>query len=560
MSLEANRLSRRHALTLVATASAATLLSACGVSAPTAAPTTSPAKPAAAPTPASAAASTPASAAGPTPAAAAASAGQPRTGGTLRVGAVGDVATLDGHSWGPKNGFSIFMIYDTLTNYDEKLQPTPQLAESWDRSADSKQLTLNLRKGVQFHTGREMTSEDVIYNLQRPLDPKLQSSIPSFTILPGFVPPGTTFEAKDKYSVVIRSEQPWVGVFDYLQVLNIIDKETAEGPDAKTKAVGTGPFTFVEWAQGQHLKFAKNPNYWQSGRPYLDGVTVNIKADAQAMVTELEAGASDVVLAPTWRDFGRLKADPRYQTIKVAQPSTFHQFQPNVTFKPLDNKLVRQALSYAIDRKRIVDSVFLGETTSESLPWLPSSPAYEAEKQNFYTFDLDKAKALLGQAGINNLTLDLVYTTSDPAYAQMGEIYNSDLAKIGVTLTLKSLAVAQLLDTIQKQTYNGLYTLNDPWANMEPITLFTSSSSAQHKKNNGGYKNDQYTEMVNTVATEADPLKRKALYSKLNDFLLDEAFHMPVTQSPGRVVAAANVKGIDTRQMDRFMLTNTWLA
>jgi peptide/nickel transport system substrate-binding protein len=95
---------------------------------------------------------------------------------------------------------------------------------------------------------------------------------------------------------------------------------------------------------------------------------------------------------------------------------------------------------------------------------------------------------------------------------------------------------------------------------MEPITLFTSSSSAQHKKNNGGYKNDQYTEMVNTVATEADPLKRKALYSKLNDFLLDEAFHMPVTQSPGRVVAAANVKGIDTRQMDRFMLTNTWLT
>jgi ABC-type transport system substrate-binding protein len=142
----------------------------------------------------------------------------------------------------------------------------------------------------------------------------------------------------------------------------------------------------------------------------------------------------------------------------------------------------------------------------------------------------------------------------------MGEIYHSDLAKIGVTLNLKTLATAQMLDTIQKQTYNGLYTLNDPWASMEPITLFTSSSSAQHKKNNAGYKNDQYTQMVNTVATEPDAAKRKALYAQLNDFLLDEAFHMPVTQSPGRVIAAANVKGIETRQMDRFMLTNTWLA
>jgi len=553
MPHEATRLSRRRALTLVVTASAATLLSACGPTAPSAAPPTSPAKPV------TAGATPGASSAQPT-LAAASSAEQPKTGGTLRISAIGDVANLDGHSWGPKNGFSIFMIYDTLTNYDEKLQPTPQLAESWERSPDAKQLTLNLRKGVQFHTGREMVSDDIVYNLQRPLDPKLQSTIASFTILPGFVPQGTTFEARDKYTVVIRSPQPWVGVFDYLQVLNIMDKETAEGADAKTKAVGTGPFTFVEWAQGQHLKFAKNKNYWQSGRPYLDSVTVNIKADAQAAVTELEAGGSDVMLAPTWRDFGRLKADPRFRAIKVDQPSTFHQFQPNVTFKPLDDKRVRQALSYAIDRRRIVDSVFLGETTPESLPWLPSSPAYEADKQNFYTFDLDKAKALLNEAGISNLTLDFLYTAADPAYAQMGEIYHGDLAKIGVTLNLKTLATAQMLDNIQKQTYNGLYTLNDPWASMEPITLFTSSSSAQHKKNNAGYRSDQYTEMVNTVATEPDAVKRKALYSKLNDFLLDQAFHMPVTQSPGRVIAAANVKGIETRQMDRFMLTNTWLA
>src|SRR5688572_14035969 len=112
MQSDTSRLSRRRALILVFNLSAAaTLLSACGPTAPSAAPTTSPAKPAAAPPAPAASAPTPAASA-PTPASAAASAGQPKTGGTLRVGVIGDVATLDGHSWGPKNGFSIFMIYD----------------------------------------------------------------------------------------------------------------------------------------------------------------------------------------------------------------------------------------------------------------------------------------------------------------------------------------------------------------------------------------------------------------------------------------------------------------
>jgi peptide/nickel transport system substrate-binding protein len=542
MSTQTTRVSRRAALRLLVLAGGATLVAACAPQVGQA-----PVAPLAGVTPA---ASQPTS----VPQA------QAKPGGTLRVGAVGDVANIDGHSWGPKNGFSIFIIFDTLTNYDANLKPQPQLAESWDFSSDFKQLKVSLRKGVQFHTGREMTSSDILYNLQRPLDPKLQSTIASFTILPGFVPPNTVFEAPDKYTVTIKTDQPWPAVFDYFQVLNIMDKETADGPDSKMKAVGTGPFSFVEWVQGQYLSFEKNKNYWQSGRPYLDGVRVNIKADAVAMVTELEAGAGDIVLAPSWRDFARLKSNPNYQAIKVPVPGTFHQFQPNVTFKPLDNKLVRQALSYALDRQRMVDTIFQGETTPESLPWLPSSPAYEAAKNNHYAFDLDKTKSLLSQAGVSNLTLDVVYTGATPEYGQMSEIYQSDLAKIGVTLNLKTLATAQMLDTIQKQTYSGLYTLNDPWCSMEPITLFTSSSSAQYRRNNAGYTNDRYTQMVNTVAAEPDPAKRKQLYSQLNDFLLDEAFHMPITQSPGRILAAANVRGIEHRQMDRFMMTNAYLA
>ena len=164
------------------------------------------------------------------------------------------------------------MIFDTLTNYDQNLKPQPELAESWDFSSDFKQMKVTLRKGVMFPSAREMTSADIVYNLQRPLDPQLQATIASFTILPGFVPANTVFEAPDKYTFTIKTEQPWPAVFDYFQVLNILDRETADGPDGKSKAVGTGAFTFAEWVQGQYLRFEKNQNYWQSGRPYLDGV------------------------------------------------------------------------------------------------------------------------------------------------------------------------------------------------------------------------------------------------------------------------------------------------
>ena len=167
------------------------------------------------------------------------------------------------------------------------------LAESWDVSGDLTQLKLNLRKGVQFHSGREFTSADVEYNLMRVRNPQLAG------IVGGLAPQSnwwTSIDASDPYTVILKSDMPRPGMFDFLELFNILDKDTMEGPDAKTKAVGTGPFRFVEWVQGDHFTFTRNPNYWQSGHPYLDGITVKILSDAQTQIAALEAGAG-----PIWR-------------------------------------------------------------------------------------------------------------------------------------------------------------------------------------------------------------------------------------------------------------------
>lgn len=541
-------LSRRRALQLLGLGSSTLLLAACGGTAPPSAPPVSVSTPPAAP------AQNPTAVSVATPAAGATTSAQPKSGGMLKAMQAGDLASIDGHYYTTGSGLSVWIIYDTLTAYDDNLKPQPALAESWEQSADGRSITLKLRKGVQFHTGRELTSDDVIYNLNRILDFKLTAGI-----ITGFVPPETTWTAPDKYTVTLTAKQPWAAVFDFFQVLNIIDKETAEGPNAKTQAVGTGPFTFQEWVQGDHVTYAKNKNYWQSGQPLLDGITLNIAKDQQAMVAQFEAGAVDLIINPPLRDYARLTADPQYQGLELPNPAAFWMLQPNSTRAPMDDKRVRQALNYAIDRKRMVDTVLLGLTTPQDLPWPAASPASEPQKNNVVTFDLDKARSLLQQAGATDWTLDLLHSAVSLEAAGFAQIYQADLAQIGVTGVIRQLQPAALLDAWHTQDF-GLYFASDPWANLEPVTQFTSGSTTNYRGNNGGYLDPKYTELVSAVATEPDAAKRKQMYSQLNDFLIDAAFVYPLASRQTRSVARANLHGVGHRRNEMYTFHTAWLG
>ena len=147
---------------------------------------------------------------------------------------------------------STWLTFDRLVTYDDKLKPLPMLAESWDVAPDYKQVQLNLRKGVTWHTGREFTSDDVKWNFIRVQDPK--AGYGDFAAQSAWF---TTIDTPDKYTVVLKSEQSRPSMFDFFQQFNMGDREVLEGPDAKTKSVGTGPFMFVEWVQGDHITIAR---------------------------------------------------------------------------------------------------------------------------------------------------------------------------------------------------------------------------------------------------------------------------------------------------------------
>ena len=543
--------SRRSLLKMALLGSTAAALAACGG-------TAQPAASIAASTAGSVAAKP--SAGGSTSSAPATTGGQPKLGGTIRAGQVGDIANLDGHYANQLSDATVHLAYDKLVVYDDKLQPQAALAEKWDVSSDSKTVTLMLRKGVTFHNGREFTSDDVKYNFLRVRDPKVVA-------LAGTLAPQsawfTNIDTPDKYTVVLTSDKPRPGVFDLLSIFNMVDKDTMEGPNAKTAINGTGPFKFVEWVSGDHITMDKNKNYWTSSRPYVDKLQISILRDSQAMVSQLESGALDVVYAPPLSDTARLKQNPKFQALVNSQLGQFFYMNQNVTVPLFQNKLVRQAMNYALNRQRISQSVFQGLTdVPVNLPWPKQSPAYEPAKNNTYTFDLDKAAALLKQAGVSNASFDIAYSTAgfSQEFASLAQIYQSDLATIGIKTTLKPVDGPTFTQMGQQHTYQGVRFGSGAGAgSFEASTMLQSTSAYNYAGNFAGFKDDKYTELVQAATAEPDQTKRKQLYSQLNDYLLDQCFTCAFSWYPATAIAAANVHALTFLSSPVLGYVDAWL-
>jgi peptide/nickel transport system substrate-binding protein len=552
---------RRAALGLLLSTASATLAAACSAAAP-AQPTSPPAAAPSTPRPAATVATAPTqNAAQPiatTPPAAAqptvAAQGQPTPGGTLRAAIQTDLPNVDPHYNAPSSYDALWVAFDRLIYMDEKLQPQPMLAETWEVAPDYKQVTFHLRKGVQFSTGRELTSDDVKYNFMRVRDPKVGGG--------GWVTFSNwwNIDTPDKYTVVLRSDIPRPLVFDNLETFNIIDQVTAEGPNGKTQAVGTGPFVLKEWVQGDHISLVKNPNYWQTGRPYLDGIEYRISPDAQSMVSQFEAGALDMALNPALQDAGRLKSNPQYQVVINPNSGRYYTAGWNVANAPLDSKLVRQALNFAMNRQRFVDTVLLGLSRPATLPWIPTSPAYDAATANYFTFDLDKAKALLAQAGVGPFAMEYLISPNFPELSTFGQIYQADLATIGVTLSIKQTESAAFFSAINNRTYPGMFAITSARANLAPGITVLSTQGFNPDLNNEGFSSAAYSAITSAISTETDAQKQKELYAQLNTLLVDEAFAVALAFASPRMLLKNNVQGLGYTMHEGFVWTNVWMA
>jgi peptide/nickel transport system substrate-binding protein len=548
-------------LQLFAGGASAGLLAACTGSAPVAptvapaaAPTTPPkpveaaAKPTdAAPKPAAVAATPTAQAAAPAPTAGA----QPKSGGMLRVGVGAEPANMDGQILAQPQRNVMWLFFDRLIALDSKTQPQPMLATSWELSSNAKQMKMNLRKGVQLHSGRELTSEDVKWSLDRTHDPKSgNGTLVSSTVFLKEI------ETPDKYTLVLNFAQPWPAFFDVLETINIIDAQS----DFKATPVGTGPFSFVEYVPGDHLKMVKNKNYWDTGKPYFDELLVKFFKDQQAMVVQLESEAIDVVDSPPTPDAVRLKADPNYQVLSNPSTGTYVMMAANVTMPPMGNKMVRQALNYAIDRKRIHTTAYNGFGDPRMQIWPETSPTYDPAQAHVYDFDLDKAKAMLAAAGEANLETELTWRNNASESQLVAQIYQADLAKIGVKLNLKSLEPAVWNEYAISGKFAGLSIANANSANLSASSAAAVGTWMSPDNGITGFRSPAWSDLAARVLSETDSTKQKALSVELNKFLLDESWMMPIVSLPPKIIGRKNLRGISFNQHETATYYDAWLA
>src|SRR5262252_2061975 len=518
---EPNTLSRRTALRLVASGAATMALAACAPIAPSSSPTVT-----------SGSSASSASSGGPTPAAAAAGATpQPKTGGTLRYGTGTDVNRLDPHF---RLGDIYYTVYDRLTEYDINHNVQPMLAESWDISPDYTQIKFNLRKGVQFHNGAEMDSAAVKFNSERARDlPNTQLDEAKWW---------TSIETPDKYTVIFKSDKPRPLAFDFFEFLNIAEPTSANDP---AKAVGTGPFKFVEWKQNDSLTLTKNANYWQSGKPYMDGIVMSVVTDPQAMTARLEGGAFDAAIIPV-TDFLRLRDQPASYTPYTFSAGNFSCFGINCQSEPWTNKQARQALQYAIDRQRWATTIQKGLEFPSTLPWPKTSPAYDEATANKFPFDLDKAASMLKAAGVTSYTGEVIMQNSSAELTSFAQILQNDFAKLGITLNLKPQDTAAYLDVVNNWKYQGFWLGGGSFAQLDPATAFTKSRALSVTGNSSAFTtpaNASAVELLGRATTEPDATKRKQIYSDLNDMLLSEVYIICMSPQSERLVMTTKVHG-----------------
>jgi peptide/nickel transport system substrate-binding protein len=339
-----------------------------------------------------------------------------------------------------------------------------------------------------------------------------------------------------------------------------------EGPEAATKVNGTGPFRWTEWVPGDHITLTRNPDYWDDGRPYLDGAQISIMRDQQAMVAALEAGASDVAFLAPIPDAFRLKSDPKYIVTNRHDVGQYFYLTANATVPPTDNKQVRQAINYAIDRNRFADTVLRGfGGEAQDLPWSPLSPAWDASKNARYTFDLDKAKSLLDSSGVSDVEFDINYALAgfSAEYASLASILQADLAKIGIRTNLKPQdnAVFTASGNGLKPTYNGVRLSAGAFANLsEASSQFALSRTFGVASNLAGFYDDTFKALVESASTEPDAGKRKELYGQINDFLLDASYSMPICQYPDMLIVRSNVHGLGYATSLEWTLRSAWLS
>lgn len=472
-----------------------------------------------------------------------ASEAQPKKGGTLVMAMDTEPPTLASYvSTAQPVGEIATKVYDGLLDYDFDLKPVPSLAKSWTVSADGKTITFTLQEGVKWHDGKPFTSADVQYTFMEVLKKLHPRGINTFRDLEAVDTPDAT-------TAVFKLAHPAPYLMMALSAYEspVIPKHLFEGTDIgknpyANKPIGTGPFKFVEWKKGQYVRLDRNPDYWKPGLPYLDHVVARMITDAGTRSAAMEAGEVNVAAfsAIPNVDLARLKKLPNIvvTTKGYSMQSPILDLDFNTTKKPFDDVKVRQAISYAIDRKFVVDKVWFGYARVATGPINSAFKAnglYTSDVKNYNVSDgVDIANKLLDEGGYkrgpdgNRFQAVIDTGPGGEDYNRYAAYLQQALAKIGIKITLRTEDWPTWLRRIYTNydfdmTCGSIQTLADPVIGVDRLYSSWSIKPGTIFVNDSRWTSPKTDELMKAAAVETDPQKRAAIYHEFQKLVVEAA-------------------------------------
>jgi len=460
----------------------------------------------------------------------------------LRVAQVADITNLDPHRAGDIYTANVIrQIYNNLVKMNKAMEVQGDLAERWT-NPDDKTWLFTLRKGVKFHNGETLTAEDVKFTFDRMLAPASKA--------PGkrLVDDVAKVEAVDAGTVKITTKKPFAPLLTNLTryEMAILNRKAVEqgGADYGKKPVGTGPFLFREHRLGDRVVLAKFAGYFE-GPAKIDQIVYRAIPEDATRVIEIESGGIDLMFNAPPQDFDRLAKNPKLAAIEELFQATMY-LGMNLKVKPLDNRLVRQAINYAVDKEAINKAVFFGRATSSYGPLSPSIWGFDSGLKSVYPFNPQKAKELLKQAGFPNGFECVIWTDPRTERKSVAEMVQAYLAQVGVTAKIEIMEWGKLLAETGKGA-KGLFVLG--WTGTGDadgglhIRFHTSGIGKDHNRNQWGTA--ELDQLLESGRTTMDPAKRKAIYATIQRILVEEAPDLFINISKNLAVARKELKGFE---------------
>jgi len=455
------------------------------------------------------------------PGAARANKRHPKRGGTLRFGTRDDTVGLDTH----RNiiyfvSHPLAAITGGLVDFDDKMEPKPAVAESWEASPDLRTWTFRLRRGAEFHNGQTIDAESVKWNIERIKDPKIGHAF-TRSVLSDV----ERVTVDDKHTVRFHLKEPHAALDINLIYYPVNLMAPGAVDQADTHPVNCGPFKFKSWRRLDVTEMVRFENFWETDAegnslPYLDALTGRPKKEDRVRLTALRAGELDLIDNVAYADAPAFKKDhgKTFDTWPVPQVGTAMLFF-NLKKGLLADKdnpdahLLRQAIAHAVDHEGIHQAVFNGLGAISKGFYSSASSWYSDGIESWPAFDLDKAKALRKKAKGGDEKFTIIANDTFPYMQQSGEIVHAMLKDAGFNAVLEILPTPVMNDKIAKGEFNIDSTANS--FRLDPDGWFARNvlSTAPENRRRIGYANEKADQLIHAARKERDRAKRRQMYA-----------------------------------------------